>query len=114
MECAEIREMLPAYVRDGEASLLVKRHLSRCDDCAAELGRYETLVGGLAALRGAVVEPPPDLRQALLAIPRAATPVDTVRAHVAANRKAYLGGAVALAGAGALAWRLYSRRVAVA
>lgn len=112
MRCEEVQEMLPAYVRDGETSLTVRRHVSRCPDCKQELARYEALLGAMSSLQSNVVETPLSLKASLLAIPEKAGSLDTVRAHVARNRNAYLGGAaaaVAVAGAaGAVLWR--SRR----
>ena len=113
MRCAEMREAMPAYVRDGEQSLAARRHLARCADCKAEFAHYEQLLGTLADLPATTVEPPANLARALAAIPARGGPLDTVREHLARNRGAYLGGvAVAAAGAGTLLWR--RRRVATA
>ncbi|MGH2730915.1 MAG: anti-sigma factor family protein [Actinomycetota bacterium] len=114
MTCAEMREAMPAYVRDGEQSLAARRHLARCADCKAELARYELLLGTLGDLATTTVEPPPNLAQSLAAIPSHTGPLGTVREHVTRNRNAYLGGvAIAAAGAaGAAVWR--RRRVATA
>lgn len=112
MRCEEVQEVLPAYVRDGETSLAVRRHVSRCSDCKNELARYEALLGAMSSLQSNAADAPPSLKAALLAIPERTGSLDTVRAHVTRNRNAYLGGAaaaVAVAGAaGALLWR--SRR----
>ena len=110
MRCAEIKEVLPAYADDPEATLAVRRHLSRCPDCKAELESYDTLLDGLASMRDVAVEPPPGLARSLAQIPRAANRVEQLRTHVARNRRAYVSGvAVALVGAtGAALWR--SRR----
>jgi anti-sigma factor RsiW len=112
MRCEEVREVLPAYVRDGETSLTVRRHVARCPECKQELVRYEALLGAMSSLQSSVVEPPPALWAALVAIPKSAGSLQNVRAHVTRNRNVYLGGAaaaVAVAGtAGALLWR--SRR----
>ncbi len=110
MRCAEAREMLPAYLQDGEGSLAVRRHVSACPDCRAELRRYEALAAGLSRMRPVTAEPPPTLKPALLSIPVSGNRVESVRTHVARNRRTYAGAAaVAIAGtAGALAW--WSRR----
>jgi anti-sigma factor RsiW len=110
MRCEEVQEVLPAYVRDGETSLAVRRHVSRCPDCKQELARYEALLGAMSSLQSNVADAPPSVKAALLTIPDGTRSLDTVRAHVARNRNAYLGGAaVAVAGAaGAILWR--SRR----
>ena len=98
--CAEIREELPAYVKDRGGSLAVRRHLSRCPDCRTELARYDSMVELLGGLEMRTVEPPPGLARSLAAIPSEAGRVDSLRTHVARNRRAYLGGvAVVLAGA---------------
>ena len=110
MRCAEAREMLPAYLQDGEGSLAVRRHLSGCPDCRAELRKYEALAGGLSRLRSVTAEAPPSLKPALISILVSDNRVEAVRTHVARNRRTYAGAAaVAFAGAaGALAW--WSRR----
>jgi hypothetical protein len=110
VRCAEAREMLPAYLRDGEGSLAVRRHLSGCRDCRAELRRYEALAEGLSHMGAVTADPPASLKPALIAIPNTDTRVEAVRTHLARNRRTYTGAAaVAIAGAaGAIAWR--SRR----
>ncbi|MGH2787442.1 MAG: anti-sigma factor family protein [Actinomycetota bacterium] len=121
MRCQEVREMLPAYAGGDEVSLPVRRHLAECPDCRAEFAGYESMLADLRSLQAVTAQPPDGLRTALLAIPSATTPidaarvrVDSARAHVARNRKAYLGGlAVALAGAaGAAVWRSRARAAA--
>ncbi len=116
MKCAEIREVLPAYADDPEATLAVRRHLSRCPDCKAELAAYDELLDGLADLRAVAVEVPPGLARSLAAIPRRGGAVDYVRDHLARNRRAYAGGvAVAILGAtGAALWRTRRARLAPA
>ena len=115
MKCAEVREMLPAYVDEPHASLPLRRHLGTCGDCKTELHRYEELSTGLRELAIMTVEPPLNLRRRLSAIPSDLGRVDALRTHLATNRRAYVSGAaVVLAGAmGALAWRS-RRRVATA
>ena len=106
MECAEVREALPAYVRDGEVGLAVRRHVGHCRDCKAELADYVALLAGLDELKTATVEPPPDLVASLVSIPASDNRVEVLRSHVVRNRKAYAGGlavaAVGLAGAALL------------
>ena len=116
MKCAEINELLPAYVEDRDANLTVRRHLSRCPDCRAELGEYETLRTSLAGLQAVHAEPPAELFASLTAIPHNGHPVERVRTHVARNRRAYAGGlAVAVVGAaGAALWRSRRSRLAAA
>jgi predicted anti-sigma-YlaC factor YlaD len=114
MKCAEMREALPAYVRDGEQSLSARRHLARCSECRAELASYENLLGALGDLQVSTLEPPPGLVHALAAIPSHPGRLETVRGHVTRNRTVYVGGAaVALAGAaGAALWRSRKQRFA--
>ena len=112
--CEEIKEELPAYVKDRAGSLAVRRHLSRCADCRSELARYESLVDMLGGLEMHAVEPPPGLAQALAAIPSRGK-LSEVRTHVARNRARYLSGAaVLLAGAAGAAVVQRRRRLAPA
>ena len=99
MKCAEMQEILPAYVRDSERSLEAKRHLSRCDDCRAELRAYETMLWGLKELQAQPVEDvPAGLLASLVEIPNEESRLDVVKAHVARNRKVYAGAAAAVVG----------------
>ena len=116
MNCTAMRELLPAYAEDRYANLTVRRHLSRCPDCRAELEKYQALRLGLGEMRSFEAEPPPDLVAKLQAIPRDAAAVDRVRTHVVRNRRAYAGGlAVAVVGATAAGlWRSRRSRLAPA
>ena len=116
MKCAEINELLPAYVEDRYANLTVRRHLSRCTDCRAELEDYETLRSSLSEMRFVRAEPPQHLLASLQSIPHTERSVERVRTHVARNRRAYAGGlAVAVVGAaGAALWRSRRSRLAAA
>lgn len=115
MKCAEIREVLPAYERDSEATLAVRRHLAFCSDCKREVARYREVQAGLENMRAASVEVPAALSRALFEIPANQSLVGSVRTHVARNRRAYVGGAAVAAGAlGATIWRLRSRHTATA
>jgi hypothetical protein len=99
MKCQEMREILPAYARDAERSLEAKRHLSRCEDCRAELRRYETMLWGLGEMRSQPAgDVPAGLLASLVAIPNRETRIDVMKAHVARNRKVYAGAAAALVG----------------
>ena len=110
MKCAEIQEVLPAYVDDRDADLTVRRHLSRCEECRRELEEYEALRSGLTGLRSVQADVPPDLLSRLTSIPHQAPATYRVQTHGLRHRKAYAGGiAVAVVGAaGAAFWR--SRR----
>ena len=115
MRCEEIRELLPAYEPEQQPSLAIRRHLASCPDCRAEVEAYKELATGLRYLKHSTVEVPAELTRTLEAIPSEARVVDKARTHVARNRAAYVGGAVALAGAvGATLWRVRSRRLAAA
>jgi len=125
MKCAEVREVLPALARDADASRSVRRHLSACPGCAAELARYEALLTALGSLSTETVDVPPTLLASLIAIPSqwtrramARRRAESARGHLARNRRVYLGGtaaAVAVAGAaGATLWRNRSRRLVTA
>jgi predicted anti-sigma-YlaC factor YlaD len=104
---AEVRELLPAYVREGHAEVEVKAHLETCPSCNEELSRYVALAGSLASLQEVTADVPPDLSQRLFAIPAESSRLVVVRQHVTRNRAAYLGGAAAaLAGVGVAAWRI--------
>jgi anti-sigma factor RsiW len=99
MNCLEMQEILPAYARDSERSLEAKRHLSRCEDCRAELRRYETILWGLSELKAQPAdEVPAGLLASLLDIPNRESTIDVVKAHVARNRKVYAGAAAAVVG----------------
>ena len=107
MRCAEVRELLPAYVREGHAEPEIRAHLKTCSECYAELSRYVALTGSLAAMHDVSVDIPPDLTQKLFAIPSEDSRFGLVKEHVTRNRAAYLGGAAAaLAGVGVAAWRI--------
>ncbi len=116
MKCAEIRELLPAYVEDRYGNLTVRRHLSRCEECRGALEEYETLRSSLAALRSVQAEPPAGLVNKLTEIPHEGPAVQRVQTHVFRHRKAYAGGlAVAVVGAaGAAMWRSRRSRLAAA
>jgi hypothetical protein len=99
MRCEEIRESLPAFA-DGHDDLSVRRHLSGCADCRAELDRYEAIASGMRALAVEIAPTPSDLLPLLYEIPSRQARLDQVRSHVSQHRKAYVGGAAALAAAG--------------
>jgi anti-sigma factor RsiW len=107
MRCAEVRELLPAFVREDHADEDIRQHLASCPECSAEFSRYVALAGSLSAMRDVSVDVPPDLSQRLFAIPSESSRVVVLKEHVARNRSAYLGGAAAaLAGVGVAAWRI--------
>ena len=115
MRCAEIRELLPALEDDTDTGLTVRRHLSSCAACRAELVMYQQMAEGLRHLRSSVTDVPPELSRALIAIPTDQGAVASLRTHVSRNRRAYVGGAALAAGAlGATLWKLRTRRVATA
>jgi anti-sigma factor RsiW len=114
MRCEEVRESLPAYVREPGSSLALRRHLDSCPGCRAEFDHYRELIANLTSLQSHSLEPPVGLKAALVAIPTEAGRLDlarrnvaAARGHISAHRGAYIGGvAVAVAGAaGAALWR---------
>ena len=114
MRCEEVREVLPAYSRDGDVGLPVRRHLSRCDDCSQEVKRYQLLFSSLDALRTETSEPPRGLVHQLSAIPYRSNRLQEARTHVTRNRNRYAAGlAVAVLGAaGAAVWKTRRSRFA--
>lgn len=106
IRCEDVRAELPALVDEPGMTITVRRHLSRCPDCANELETYRSLRGAAARLALATSAPPPGLKDALIAIPSGATRLEDVRAHVSRHRREYAAGlAIAV---GAALWR--SRR----
>ena len=116
MKCEEIREVLPAYADDPEATLAVRRHLSRCPECKAELANYDSILDGLAELRAVASEPPPGLVRSLQRIPNDSSRVEQMRTHLARNRRIYIGGAAAalVGAAGAAVWHTRRSRLSPA
>lgn len=116
MRCEEVQEVLPAYSRDGDVGLSVRRHLSRCEACSAELGRYQVLFRSLQDMRTHSIEPPPELVHQLASIPYRSNRLSEVRTHVVRHKNRYAAGlAVAAVGAaGAAVWRTRRTRVATA
>jgi hypothetical protein len=118
MRCAEVREILPAFMSDGEVSLSVRRHISRCADCKRDLAQYESIVAGLGRLETQTLEPPAGLLYALESIPARADRTAAVFSHVSRNKDAYLRGAAAAAVAagavGAVIWRRSRTKLAPA
>lgn len=115
--CRETRGQLPAVIAgelSGWAEKVVRRHLRRCPDCAAELEQQEHVSAGLSQLKEMAPEPPPELLADLLAQARrpgwrgrVAVPV---RGAVSGARPelsvAFLTvGALATTGVGWAAWR---------
>src|SRR5688500_18332972 len=97
LRCVEVREMLPAYTDRPDANLALRRHVAGCEDCKAELARYETLTRSLASLADHTAPAPAGLLRTLQSIPQQASRVDELRSHVARNRSRYLRGAAVLA-----------------
>jgi predicted anti-sigma-YlaC factor YlaD len=81
--CSETRSQL-ASLAAGELSgwplHVVRAHLRRCSDCAAEYDRQQQLAAALASLKDAPPSPPPGLLDDLLA--RAESPGVRERAAV--------------------------------
>ena len=115
LDCPEVREMLPGYSDDPDTGLAIRRHLSGCADCRAELARYESLAKGLRGLDSLVGEPPAWLVHGLQEIPGEQGTVRVLTTHLARNRRSYVGGAALLVAgaAGVAVWRS-RRRLAAA
>ena len=107
--CEDVRATLPELVDEPDTSLAVRRHLSRCPDCAGELETYRSLRKATGELAVATATPPPGLFDSLITIPADGTRLEDVRAHLSRHRRQYAtGAAVVLGAAGAALWR--SRR----
>jgi len=68
--CRETRAQLPFLVSGeltGWGARVVRAHVKRCADCAAELARQEQVHAALATLRDSRPEPPAGLLDDLLA-----------------------------------------------
>ncbi|MDX6286062.1 MAG: hypothetical protein QOG53_1547 [Frankiales bacterium] len=115
--CRETRGQLLALMAgelSGWSERVVRRHLRRCSDCAAEFARQERVNDGLSQLKQQAPEPPPELLGDLLAQARqpgwrgrAAVPA---RGAVSGARPelsvAFLTlGALATTGVGWAAWK---------
>lgn len=115
MRCEEIQEMLPGHAREGDASLIVRRHLAHCKTCGAEAERYSLLGSQLKGLASQTTQPPVHLYRALVDIPTSLSRQEQVKTHLARNKKAYAGGAAVVVGAvGAALWRSRARSHATA
>ncbi|HYO61430.1 MAG TPA: hypothetical protein VEU29_05990 [Actinomycetota bacterium] len=113
--CEDVRAALPDLVDEPDSSLAVRRHLSRCPECSAELDAYRSLRTATARLALATSQPPPGLKDALVAIPSGATRLEDVRSHVSRHRREYAAGmAIALGATGAAMWRSRRRGLATA
>ncbi len=113
--CEGVRAALPELAEEPGMSLAVRRHLSRCPDCAAELDDYRSLRAATAQLAQATATPPPGLRHALAAIASGRSRLDGVVSHVSRHRRGYAAGAaLALGATGAALWRTRRRGLATA
>lgn len=68
--CREAQGQLPALLAgelSGWSERVVRRHVRRCPDCAAELARQEQVSAGLSQLKERPPDPPPELLAGLLA-----------------------------------------------
>ena len=62
--CREAQAQLPFLVSGeltGWGARVVRAHVKRCRDCAAELARQEQLTAALTSMRDTPPEPPPGL-----------------------------------------------------
>ena len=107
MRCEEMALLMPATV-DGDApvALPVQRHIESCLRCQAELSRYRRMLRGLQLMRTQFLEPAPGLLATTLAAVSEASEQRAIRSLLTGKRLAYsaaIGGAVAAAGATAVA-----------
>jgi anti-sigma factor RsiW len=113
--CEDVRAALPELVDEPDVSLAVRRHLSRCPDCAGELEAYRSLRTSAGKLALATATPPPGLMDALVAIPAEGTRLEDVRSHLSRHRREYAAGlAIAVGATGAALWRSRRRGLATA
>lgn len=113
--CEDVRATLPELADEPGMSLAVRRHLSRCPECEAELEVYRSLRKAAGQLALATATPPPGLKESLFAIPADGTRLEDLRAHLSRNRRQYAAGAgVAVAALGAALWRSRRRGLATA
>ena len=115
LDCQEVAALLPGLVDDPGMSLALRRHVSRCTGCSAELESYRALRTATTDLVEMTAAPPPGLRDALVAIPAGVSRLSDIKSHVTRHRGAYAGALVALgATAGAAVWRSRRRGLATA
>ncbi|MGZ8567050.1 MAG: zf-HC2 domain-containing protein [Actinomycetota bacterium] len=111
MTCDDVRELLPEHllgILAAEPDAVVERHLRGCGACRQELARLED---GLAALAQAThdEEPPPELRERVLAALRDEREHEERVAVVAPGRSrmrafAIAAGVALLVALGSIAW----------
>ncbi len=111
--CEDVRAALPELSEEHGMSLAVRRHLSRCPECAGELETYRSLRAAASELALATSAPPPGLVDALVAIPSGGTRLEDVRSHLSRHRREYAAGAALALGAAAV-WRSRRRALATA
>ena len=90
--CREAQAQLPFLVSGeltGWGARVVRAHVKRCADCAAELSRQEQLSSALASLRDSPPEPPPGLLDDLLRRARGGS----IRERAAVPARGALSGA---------------------
>jgi anti-sigma factor RsiW len=113
--CEDVRAALPELVDEPGMTLAVRRHLSRCPDCASELETYRSLRQTTRGLALATAAPPPGLVESLVSIPAEGTRLEDLRAHLSRHRREYAAGvAVVLGATGAALWRSRRRGLATA
>lgn len=110
MSCNEVRAILPAYVKEDEASLDVRRHLPGCPGCSEELARYRSLVAGLEELGGVTMQAPAGLALAISELPFKGGSMEKVKSHLARNRPGYVLSGLALGATGAAGATLWYLR----
>jgi predicted anti-sigma-YlaC factor YlaD len=72
--CEEVRELLPEYADWGPRPAgEVERHLASCQDCAARLASFRSLLTSLEGLREVEIEPEPAFLERTLEAVQAGT-----------------------------------------
>lgn len=121
MRCEEARSLLPAFAGEEEPfPHELEVHLATCRHCAAEEGRYRSVMEAVVALGPGAEEPSPHFVDAVMAL--VARPSYAVRTRArrlahdprARYAAASLGGAVVGAAAIAILLRRASKRAAAA
>jgi hypothetical protein len=115
MKCEAVRPLLPEFAESAPRSGPYAAHVAGCSRCAGELGRYRSVLMGMAALRGEFVAPPDGfLAEVLSAVPEVEprSTIHRVAADERIRRVAFsIGGVVVGATAIGLLWRVAARKV---
>ncbi|MGQ0742940.1 MAG: hypothetical protein ACT4OS_01095 [Acidimicrobiales bacterium] len=93
---------LPSIVDgDNVADLELRRHVSDCPRCQAEVAQYRRLLKVVRQLRTEVIEPTPGLFPDILAALEEASERQAIGSLLSGRRGAYVGGLAVATAAGA-------------